>query len=59
MIKNSTIAYFGMETVEKAVATYFARHGVTEEVRDRLIDMESEDGEEFFDMVSSYVEGRS
>lgn len=53
---NSTIQYFGMETVEKAIAYYFAVHGVTEMVRDTLIDMEVEDGDAFFEMVSNYVE---
>ena len=55
-MKSNTIEYFGMETVEKAIASYFAKHGVTEEVRDRLMVMESEDEEEFFDMVSDFVE---
>jgi hypothetical protein len=56
MTKSSTIEYFGMETVEKAVANYFAQHGVTEEVRDRLMQMEFEDQEEFFQLVSDFVE---
>lgn len=56
MAKSNTIEYFGMETVEKAVASYFAKHGVTEEVRDRLMVMESEDTDEFFQMVSDFVE---
>lgn len=55
-MKSNTIKYFGVETVERAVASYFAKHGVTEEVRDRLMAMESEDEEEFFDMVSDFVE---
>ena len=55
-MKSNTIEYFGMETVEKAIASYFAKHGVTEEVRDRLMVMESKDEEEFFDMVSDFVE---
>jgi hypothetical protein len=51
----NTVAYFGLNTVEKAVANYFAKHGVTEEVRDQLIRMEQEDEEEFFSMVSDFV----
>jgi hypothetical protein len=52
----STVNYFGEHTVERAVAAYFAKHGVTEEVRDQLIKMESEDSEDFFSMVSDFVE---
>lgn len=55
-MSNGTISYFGMKTVEMAVANYFAMHGVTEEVRDRLMEMESQDSEEFFEMVSKFVE---
>jgi hypothetical protein len=58
MSKSSTIEYFGMETVEKAVANYFARHGVTEEVRDHLMAMEIEDADEFFQMVENFVENK-
>ena len=55
-MSNGTVNYFGLETVEKAVANYFAIHGVTEEVRDRLIEMESQDSDEFFELVSQFVE---
>lgn len=55
-MSSYTVEYFGAETVEKAVAHYFAEHGVTEEVRDRLMWMEIEDGDEFFQMVSDYIE---
>ena len=53
---QSTVDYFGISVVEKAVANYFAKHGVTEEVRDKLLRMEREDGEGFFSMVSEFVE---
>lgn len=53
---QSTVDYFGISVVEKAVANYFAKHGVTEEVRDKLLRMEREDGERFFSMVSEFVE---
>jgi len=56
MSKSNTISYFGMETVERAIASYFAKHGCTEEVRDKLMMMESEDEEEFFQMVEDFVE---
>lgn len=57
-MSNGTISYFGMKTVEMAVANYFAKHGVTEEVRDRLMEMESQDSDEFFEMVSEFVVSR-
>ena len=53
---SNVIQYFGMETVEKAIANYFAQHGVTEEVRDRLMIMEIEDSDEFFQMVENFIE---
>ena len=56
-MSNYTIDYFGEEIVEMAVANYFSKNGVNEEVRDRLMAMELEDGEEFFEMVSRYIEG--
>lgn len=53
---NKTIEYFGNAIVERAIAYYFMKHGVTEEVRDRLMDMEENDEDEFFQMVSDFVE---
>lgn len=53
---SGTVQYFGMNTVERAVADYFAKHGVTEAVRDELMLMEIEDGDSFFEMVSSFIE---
>jgi hypothetical protein len=53
---QATVDYFGLSVVEKAVASYFAKHGVTEQVRDELLAMEREDGEAFFSMVSEFVE---
>lgn len=53
---QAAVDYFGMSVVEKAVANYFAKHGVTEEVRDQLLAMETQDGEAFFSMVSEFVE---
>jgi hypothetical protein len=55
----STVAYFGLNTVEKAIANYFAKHGVTEKVRDQLMQMEHEDEDEFFSMVSDFVEANA
>jgi hypothetical protein len=52
---SHTVQYFGMETVERAVAHYFMKHGVTEEVRDELMRMEIEDGDAFFQLVDSFV----
>jgi hypothetical protein len=52
---SHTVQYFGMETVERAVAHYFMKHGVTEKVRDELMRMEIEDGDAFFQLVDNYV----
>ncbi len=59
MNKSNTISYFGMETVERAIANYFAKHGCTEEVRDKLMTMESNDEEDFFQMVEDFVENNA
>jgi len=42
MSNSATIEYFGMPTVEQAIANYFAKHGVTEDVRDYLMVLEVE-----------------
>jgi len=56
MTNSPTIEYFGMETVEKAIADFFSKHGVTEDVRDYLMALEIEDADGFFQMVENYVE---
>lgn len=53
---QATVDYFGLPVVEKAIANFFAKHGVTEEVRDKLLKLEREDDEGFFSMVSDFVE---
>lgn len=53
---QATVDYFGISAVEKAIAGYFAKHGVTEEVRDELLAMEQGDEESFFSMVSEFIE---
>lgn len=53
---QATVDYFGISVVERAIASYFGKHGVTEEVRDQLLAMEQEDGESFFSMVSEFIE---
>lgn len=53
---QATVDYFGISVVERAIASYFGKHGVTEEVRDHLLAMEQEDGETFFSMVSEFIE---
>ena len=45
-----------METVERAIADFFSKHGVTEDVRDYLMALEIEDADGFFQMVENYVE---
>ena len=55
-MKSNTIEYFGNDVVERAIAYYFAQNGVTEEVRDRLMNMEEDDEDDFFQLVSDFVE---
>ena len=55
---SHTVQYFGMDTVERAIAFYFMKHGITEKVRDDLMHMEIEDGDAFFEMVSNYIESQ-
>jgi hypothetical protein len=55
---SHTVQYFGMDTVERAVAYYFMKHGITEKVRDELMQMEIEDGDAFFEMVSNFIESQ-
>jgi hypothetical protein len=50
------ISYFGGEAVERAIADHFARNGLTEQVRDDLIEMSEQDAEGFFDLVSNFLE---
>jgi hypothetical protein len=50
------VQYFGVDTVTSAVACYFMKHGMTEKVRDVLMAMEEENGDEFFQMVADHVE---
>jgi hypothetical protein len=57
-VSSAAIEYFGMQTVERAVANFFARHGVSEDVRDYLMVLEVEKPDEFFQMVEDYVEGK-
>ncbi len=56
MTDSPTIQYFGMETVERAIADFFSKHGVTEDVRDYLMALEIEDADAFFQLVEDYVE---
>jgi DNA-binding protein Fis len=53
---SHTVQYFGMDTVERAIAAYFMKHGVTEQIRDYLMTLEAEDGDAFFEMVCNYIE---
>ena len=59
MSDNPTINYFGSTVVERAIADYFAKHGVTEHVRDHLMDMEKNHIDDFFQMVCDFVEKNS
>jgi hypothetical protein len=56
MSNSATIEYFGMPTVEQAIANYFAKHGVTEDVRDYLMVLEVEKPDDFFQLVCDFIE---
>ena len=49
-------SYFGRDTVERAVAAYFAKHGVTEDVRDYLMVLEDEKPDDFFQIICDFIE---
>ena len=53
---SPTIAYFGIQTVEKAIANYFEKHGKTEDVRDDLMLMAVQHEDDFFQMVCDFIE---
>jgi len=55
-MSSCTIEYFGMDTVQRAIANYFAKHGITEKVRDELMTLERENGDAFFQIVADFIE---
>ncbi len=55
MTQSPTLAYFGRGLVDRAVADYFARHGLTEEVKAALTLIASSDEDGFFEIVDQYV----
>jgi hypothetical protein len=56
MNSTATVEYFGKETVEKAVADYFAKHGMSEDVRDDLLFMAVNSEDDFFQMICDFIE---
>jgi hypothetical protein len=56
MTKSPVIGYFGIDTVERAIASYFSKHGITEDVRDYLMVLEAEKPDDFFQMVCDFIE---
>ena len=54
-MKSATIGYFGNTTVEQAVADYFARNGLTREVRDDLMLMAAQKEDDFFQMIDDFI----
>ena len=56
MSNSATIEYFGKETVEQAVANYFAQHGLSEDTRDDLMSMAVNSEDDFFQMVCDFIE---
>ena len=56
MKKSPTVTYFGKDTVERAIADYFAKHGMNEDVRDDLMLMATQHEDDFFQMVCDFIE---
>lgn len=55
MVETPTMSYFGRPIVEKAVADYFSRNGLTEEIRDNLMLMAVHHEDDFFQMVDDFI----
>jgi hypothetical protein len=53
---NVIMKYFGTDTIERAVAAYFARHGVNEEARDKLLFVQNELPDQFLELVCDFIE---
>jgi hypothetical protein len=53
---SPVIKYFGQDLVQRAVAEYFARHGVSEDVREYLMVLEAEKPDDFFQLVCDFIE---
>jgi hypothetical protein len=56
MVSTPVIEYFGIDTVQRAIAEYFSKHGITEDVRDYLMVLEDEKPDDFFQLVSDFIE---
>jgi len=56
MMSTPVIEYFGIDTVQRAIAEYFSKHGITEDVREYLMDLEDEKPDDFFQLVSDFIE---
>jgi hypothetical protein len=54
-MKSSIVEYFGLNTVELAIADYFGANGLNENVRDNLMLLSINKPEAFFDIVDDYV----
>jgi len=55
-MSTPVIEYFGIDTVQRAIAEYFSKHGITEDVREYLMDLEDEKPDDFFQLVSDFIE---
>lgn len=56
VIKSETVAYFGQEIVRAAVADFFHKNGVSDRNYERLMNIALVDQDQFFEIVSRYVE---
>ena len=56
MTKSPVIEYFGKDTIQRAIAEYFAKHGYSSYLRDYLMVLEDEKPDDFFQLVSDFIE---
>ena len=55
-MEPATVVYFGKSTVERAIADYLAKHGVSQKTQNKLVVMATADEDNFFQMVCDFVE---
>ncbi len=56
MYNTLIIDYLGKEAVTAAVADYFTKNGLSEDVRDELMLIAINEPDRFFEMVSQFLE---
>ena len=55
ILPSPTVTYFGEDLVNRAIADYFARNGLSEKVRDELMLIANTDEDAFFEIIDQFV----